>query len=225
MSRMQPRLSMAGQANCLLNAGSLGLNVGMVSPITAVPFEWQPRMPSAVQQPSAAPQGNMRQGLALQAHRQQLIAGQPSPVKPQNPAEQAASGQPRCLPPASGQQGMLRSEMGRIADRPPQEAPPPQAPVPAFFKQHSNPTTEDYLPPTSKHGYTAGRDSAPKHYLHMKNEHPYLTPSPESPEQWSSPSPHSMSDWSDSTPSPTIMGHQPQMQHMADQVTKMQVFA
>ncbi|XP_072925215.1 neurogenic locus notch homolog protein 3 isoform X3 [Hemitrygon akajei] len=218
-----PRLSvpqMVAQPGCLLSGGNLGLSMGT--------FEWRARAGSS-QHGLLLPQASH---LTMGSMGPQLI-GQQSPVKnrAEQPAapSQAPNGQPRCIPP-SVQQGLLRGEVGRRADRcsqglSPQEAQPSQAGLPPFFKQHGGAPSEDYLPPTSKHGYTAGHDGAPKHYLHLKNEHPYLTPSPESPEQWSSPSPHSMSDWSDSSPSPAIIGHQAQMQHMTEQVTKMQVFA
>lgn len=70
----------------------------------------------------------------------------------------------------------------------PQERPPPYLAAPGHAEEY---------PAAGAHG------SPPKaRFLRVPSEHPYLTPSPESPEHWASPSPPSLSDWSDSTPSP-----------------------
>lgn len=101
----------------------------------------------------------------------------------------------------------------------PSQAPPAQA-------SSSTAGLEDYPTPPSQHSYTSAMDATPKHYLHVPSEHPYLTPSPESPEPWSSPSPHCVSDWSDSTPSPAVTGPtQTQISHVQESNGKMQVFA
>lgn len=71
----------------------------------------------------------------------------------------------------------------------PQERPPPYLAAPGHG--------EEFPAVAGAHG------SPPKaRFLRVPSEHPYLTPSPESPEHWASPSPPSLSDWSDSTPSP-----------------------
>uniref|UniRef100_A0A4W2F136 Uncharacterized protein n=1 Tax=Bos indicus x Bos taurus TaxID=30522 RepID=A0A4W2F136_BOBOX len=71
----------------------------------------------------------------------------------------------------------------------PQERPPPYLAAPGHG--------EEFPAVAAAHG------SPPKaRFLRVPSEHPYLTPSPESPEHWASPSPPSLSDWSDSTPSP-----------------------
>lgn len=70
----------------------------------------------------------------------------------------------------------------------PQERPPPYLAAPGHGEEYPVAGT---------------RGSPPKaRFLRVPSEHPYLTPSPESPEHWASPSPPSLSDWSDSTPSP-----------------------
>lgn len=57
-----------------------------------------------------------------------------------------------------------------------------------------------YPTPPSQHSQS-GSESTPQHYLHPPET--YLTPSPESPGQWSSSSPHSaQSDWSEGISSP-----------------------
>uniref|UniRef100_A0A8D0G6A8 Notch receptor 3 n=1 Tax=Sphenodon punctatus TaxID=8508 RepID=A0A8D0G6A8_SPHPU len=102
-------------------------------------------------------------------------------------------------------------------------------PTPAPAKEPpqylTGPGVEDYPTPPSQHSYTQGQDVTPKHFLHPPSEHPYLTPSPESPEQWGSPSPHSLSDWSESTPSPVVLGPSHTQLSGAEPPAKMQVFA
>lgn len=70
----------------------------------------------------------------------------------------------------------------------PQERPPPYLATPGHGEE---------FPATGTHG-----SPQKARFLRVPSEHPYLTPSPESPEHWASPSPPSLSDWSDSTPSP-----------------------
>uniref|UniRef100_A0A452SNF0 Neurogenic locus notch homolog protein 1 n=1 Tax=Ursus americanus TaxID=9643 RepID=A0A452SNF0_URSAM len=64
-------------------------------------------------------------------------------------------------------------------------------------------TTAQFLTPPSQHSYSSSpADNTPSHQLQVP-EHPFLTPSPESPDQWSSSSPHShVSDWSEGISSP-----------------------
>lgn len=72
-----------------------------------------------------------------------------------------------------------------------------------------------YPTPPSQHSHSGGETTP--HYLHPP-ENTYLTPSPESPGQWSSSSPHSVSDWSESMASP--MGHNLHSLHSVDQHQK-----
>lgn len=64
-------------------------------------------------------------------------------------------------------------------------------------------TTAQFLTPPSQHSCSSSPvDNTPSHQLQVP-EHPFLTPSPESPDQWSSSSPHSnISDWSEGISSP-----------------------
>lgn len=63
-------------------------------------------------------------------------------------------------------------------------------------------TTPQFLTPPSQHSYPSPMDHTPSHQL-QGPDHPFLTPSPESPDQWSSSSPHSnVSDWSEGISSP-----------------------
>lgn len=63
-------------------------------------------------------------------------------------------------------------------------------------------STTQFLTPPSHHSYPSPMDHTPSHQLQVP-DHPFLTPSPESPDQWSSSSPHSnVSDWSEGISSP-----------------------
>lgn len=65
----------------------------------------------------------------------------------------------------------------------------------------SMPSTQ-FLTPPSQHSYSSPIDNTPSHQVQV-SDHPFLTPSPGSPDQWSSSSPHSnMSDWSEGISSP-----------------------
>uniref|UniRef100_A0A8C9T1I3 Neurogenic locus notch homolog protein 1 n=1 Tax=Scleropages formosus TaxID=113540 RepID=A0A8C9T1I3_SCLFO len=73
-----------------------------------------------------------------------------------------------------------------------------------------------FLTPPSQHSYTAPLDNTPSHQLQVP-DHPFLTPSPGSPDQWSSSSPHSnMSDWSEGISSPPT-SMQSKIGHVPDQ--------
>uniref|UniRef100_A0A8C1LGW8 Neurogenic locus notch homolog protein 1 n=1 Tax=Cyprinus carpio TaxID=7962 RepID=A0A8C1LGW8_CYPCA len=74
-----------------------------------------------------------------------------------------------------------------------------------------------FLTPPSQHSYSATMDTnTPSHQLQVP-DHPFLTPSPGSPDQWSSSSPHSnMSDWSEGISSPPT-SMQSQIGHIPEQ--------
>lgn len=73
-----------------------------------------------------------------------------------------------------------------------------------------------FLTPPSQHSYSGPMDNTPNHQLQVP-DHPFLTPSPGSPDQWSSSSPHSnMSDWSEGISSPPTSLHS-QMNLIPDQ--------
>uniref|UniRef100_A0AAY4E0N6 Notch receptor 2 n=1 Tax=Denticeps clupeoides TaxID=299321 RepID=A0AAY4E0N6_9TELE len=93
----------------------------------------------------------------------------------------------------------------------------------APYQQLQSPV-DKYPTPPSQHSYPASgsEGTTPGHPAQPPNEHPYLTPSPESPDPWSSSSPHSNSDWSDVTTSPTPLGNPhtlapPRHTHIPDQ--------
>lgn len=74
-----------------------------------------------------------------------------------------------------------------------------------------------FLTPPSQHSYSGTIDTnTPSHQLQVP-DHPFLTPSPGSPDQWSSSSPHSnMSDWSEGISSPPTSMHS-QITHIPEQ--------
>ncbi|CAB1319564.1 unnamed protein product [Coregonus sp. 'balchen'] len=68
-----------------------------------------------------------------------------------------------------------------------------------------------------RHSYSGPMDNTPNLQLQVP-DHPFLTPSPGSPDQWSSSSPHSnMSDWSEGISSPPTSSMQSQIGHIPDQ--------
>uniref|UniRef100_A0AAQ6ADV3 Notch receptor 3 n=1 Tax=Amphiprion ocellaris TaxID=80972 RepID=A0AAQ6ADV3_AMPOC len=279
---LQGRVSMASDVNhgYVLSSGQMGLNMGMVSPVS-VPFDWHNRMtPSSqcgqqvvniVQSNQAAmhPQSQAMQQQNMLMHQQQIYRNamlQPtpvtstptiSPVKLPSIAEQQQQQQQQQLmnhsitnqqsiarmgtstpptpqtsqpPPSFFQQQQMSQQPSQSQPpaQPPQASTPTAQPAQALPSQPSGSTAgkEDYPTPPSQHSYSSALDATPKHYLHLPSEHPYLTPSPESPEHWSSPSPHCVSDWSDSTPSPAVaVPAQTQITQIPEANGKMQVFA
>uniref|UniRef100_A0A672GRE9 Neurogenic locus notch homolog protein 1 n=1 Tax=Salarias fasciatus TaxID=181472 RepID=A0A672GRE9_SALFA len=86
--------------------------------------------------------------------------------------------------------------------------------LPSSINQ-SMPSTQ-FLTPPSQHSYSGPMDNTPNHQVQVP-DHPFLTPSPGSPDQWSSSSPHSnMSDWSEGISSPPT-SMQSQIGHIPEQ--------
>ncbi|MGH0184391.1 UNVERIFIED_CONTAM: hypothetical protein FKN15_014515 [Acipenser sinensis] len=122
------------------------------------------------------------------------------------------------------------SDMGHPAAQMPNNLMPQQdgqrvAALPQYQPLQSS--VDKYPTPPSQHSYPSTSENTPGHSKPGPSEHPYLTPSPESPDQWSSSSPHSASDWSDVTTSPTSMSQlQPSGAHIPEQQrSSMQAFA
>uniref|UniRef100_A0A8C1L6C0 Notch receptor 3 n=1 Tax=Cyprinus carpio TaxID=7962 RepID=A0A8C1L6C0_CYPCA len=280
---MQGRVAMQGGSinqgphNCVLNAGQMSLNMGMVSPVS-VPFDWHNHMPPSSQcsqsmvsimHPASSQAGMIPQTPTLQQssmlmHQQQVFRNAQQPILQPTPVSNTPSISPVKLASIAEQQPQQLhthtltnpnlSRMSSSTPPTPQQAQPP----PAFFQPQQPQTQppqasaapqasqaqaipsqalaaqasistagpEDYPTPPSQHSISSAMDATPKHYLRVPSEHPYLTPSPESPEPWSSPSPHCVSDWSDSTPSPAVTAAaQTQISHVQESNGKMQVFA
>ncbi|TMS08310.1 Neurogenic locus notch-like protein protein 1 [Larimichthys crocea] len=67
-------------------------------------------------------------------------------------------------------------------------------PIHTVMPQETQILGTQFLTPPSQHSYSGPMDNTPNHQLQVP-DHPFLTPSPGSPDQWSSSSPHSnMSD-------------------------------
>lgn len=82
-------------------------------------------------------------------------------------------------------------------------------------QQYQNYQYHQYPTPPSQHSHMGGPgETTPQHYISPET---YLTPSPDSPGQWSSSSPHSASDWSEgisSPPAPPTSLSQQTMSHL-----------
>lgn len=80
-------------------------------------------------------------------------------------------------------------------------------PIHTVMPQETQILSAQFLTPPSQHSYNGPMDNTPNHQLQVP-DHPFLTPSPGSPDQWSSSSPHSnMSDWSEGISSPPTSIH------------------
>lgn len=80
-------------------------------------------------------------------------------------------------------------------------------PIHTVMPQETQILGAQFLTPPSQHSYSGPMDNTPSHQLQVP-DHPFLTPSPGSPDQWSSSSPHSnMSDWSEGISSPPTSIH------------------
>lgn len=89
-------------------------------------------------------------------------------------------------------------------------------PIHTVMPQETQILGAQFLTPPSQHSYSGPMDNTPNHQLQVP-DHPFLTPSPGSPDQWSSSSPHSnMSDWSEGISSPPTSIHS-QMNLIPDQ--------
>uniref|UniRef100_A0A7M4E463 Neurogenic locus notch homolog protein 2 n=1 Tax=Crocodylus porosus TaxID=8502 RepID=A0A7M4E463_CROPO len=121
------------------------------------------------------------------------------------------------LPSASFPVAVIPQQDGQVA----------QTILPAYHQFQSS--MGKYPTPPSQHSYTSSSatERTPSHNRHLQGEHPYLTPSPESPDQWSSSSPHSASDWSDVATSPSHGSTQrgPVARMSEQQRNNMQVYA
>lgn len=119
------------------------------------------------------------------------------------------------LPSASFSMAAIPQQDGQVA----------QTILPAYHQFQSS--MGKYPTPPSQHScYSSATERTPSHNRHLQGEHPYLTPSPESPDQWSSSSPHSASDWSDVATSPGNNQRGPAAAHMSEQQrNNMQVYA
>lgn len=166
----------------------------------------------------AAPQSRPPEGKHMSTQREPLPPIVTFQLIPKGSIAQAAGApqtQSSCPPAVAGPLPSMYQipEMPRLPSvafpptmMPQQEGQVAQTIVPTY---HPFPASVGKYPtPPSQHSYASSNaaERTPSHGGHLQGEHPYLTPSPESPDQWSSSSPHSASDWSDVTTSPTPGG-------------------
>ncbi|XP_015681067.1 neurogenic locus notch homolog protein 1, partial [Protobothrops mucrosquamatus] len=132
---------------------------------------------------------------------------QPQQPQQQPPPPQAHSGATNTAPQVGA--SFLGSELGQVELQQPMSGGalavhailPQDTQVLATSLPQALSTTQ-FLTPPSQHSYPSPMDHTPSHQLQVP-DHPFLTPSPESPDQWSSSSPHSnVSDWSEGISSP-----------------------
>lgn len=211
------------------NAGSLS----RLHPVT-VPADWMNRMemnetqynemfgmvlaPAEGNPPGIAPQSRPHEGKHIPTPREPLPPIVTFQLIPKGSIAQpagAAQPQSNCPPAVAGALPTMYQipEMARLpnmafptAMMPQQDGQVAQTILPTY---HPFPASVGKYPtPPSQHSYASSNaaERTPSHSGHLQGEHPYLTPSPESPDQWSSSSPHSASDWSDVTTSPTPGG-------------------
>uniref|UniRef100_A0A663MZA9 Neurogenic locus notch homolog protein 1 n=1 Tax=Athene cunicularia TaxID=194338 RepID=A0A663MZA9_ATHCN len=174
-------------------------------------------------------QSQQLQQMQQQQLQQQNMQAQQQPQQPQPQAQQQQQAQQHHNPSsnASGHigQNFLGTELSQPDMQPvsssamavhtilPQDSQMLPTSLPSSLAQPM--TTTQFLTPPSQHSYSSPLDNTPSHQLQVP-DHPFLTPSPESPDQWSSSSPHSnVSDWSEGISSPPTsmqsqMGHIPE---------------
>ncbi len=165
---MQGRVNQ-GPHNCMLNAGQMSLNMGMVSPVT-VPFDWHNRMPPSSQcsqpmvsimHPASSQAGMIPQTPTLQQnsmlmHQQQVFRNAQQPILQPTPVSNTPSISPVKLPPIAEQQPQqLHSHaltnpnltrMGSSTPPTPQQAQPP----PAFYQPQTQPPQASAAPQASQ---------------------------------------------------------------------------
>ncbi|CAH2275304.1 neurogenic locus notch homolog 3 [Pelobates cultripes] len=219
---LQGRVPLQRAPSCVVN----GLSLGMVNP--NLPFAWQNQLASSHSQRNimaGAPVGSVPNLHQLHAQQVLMLHNQ---MAMQSPVKMSMEQQCQMGSAATNAAHMRQQSMPHVTERSAQSLAPAEG---NYFKQQvvtSEGTiqTSPAVPAPPQQTFAPSQEDTPKHYLHVPNEHPYLTPSPESPEQWSSPSPRSVSEWSDATPSPVVVGGaHGQSTHMPEQSSNMQVFA
>uniref|UniRef100_A0A4W4H7B4 Neurogenic locus notch homolog protein 1 n=1 Tax=Electrophorus electricus TaxID=8005 RepID=A0A4W4H7B4_ELEEL len=179
---------------------------------------------------STLPQMMSYQGLASTHLSAQPHALQPQPMQPS--LQQRQQSQPSIQlqhqnsSAPSGGQAFVGTELGVSAGEL-QQGTGSAIPIHTILPQEtqllsaqalaSSMASTQFLTPPSQHSYSAAMDNnTPSHQL-QGPDHPFLTPSPGSPDQWSSSSPHSnVSDWSEGISSPPT-SMQSQISHIPEQ--------
>uniref|UniRef100_A0AAQ4PW40 Neurogenic locus notch homolog protein 1 n=1 Tax=Gasterosteus aculeatus aculeatus TaxID=481459 RepID=A0AAQ4PW40_GASAC len=222
LSRMHGNMSQPGQFNPMRGApgGQGGLHPGgqhgmMTSLHNGHPASLSQMMTyQGIQSTRLGPQPHIRQAQQMQQMQnlQQLQQQQQQSIQLQHQNSSTTSGQSFIggeLSSPELQQGGGNSSMP-IHTILPQET----QIMPTAVSQSMAST--QFLTPPSQHSYSGPMDNTPNHQVQVP-DHPFLTPSPGSPDQWSSSSPHSnMSDWSEGISSPPT-SMQAQIAHLPEQ--------
>uniref|UniRef100_A0A8C6P6B2 Neurogenic locus notch homolog protein 1 n=1 Tax=Nothobranchius furzeri TaxID=105023 RepID=A0A8C6P6B2_NOTFU len=223
LSRMHGSLSQPGQFNPMRGApgGQGGLHQsGQHGMITTSLHNGHPNSSlsqmmtyQGMQNPRLGPQAHLMQQQAQQMQQlQNLQQLQQQSIQLQHQSSNATSSQNFI----SGELSSPELQQGTGPTNMPIHTILPQETqiIPSSINQ-SMPSTQ-FLTPPSQHSYSAPMDNTPNHQVQVP-DHPFLTPSPGSPDQWSSSSPHSnMSDWSEGISSPPT-SMQSQIGHISEQ--------
>uniref|UniRef100_A0A674DSX3 Neurogenic locus notch homolog protein 1 n=1 Tax=Salmo trutta TaxID=8032 RepID=A0A674DSX3_SALTR len=185
-SRMHPGLGQQGGFN-----QGLPMSHGMMAPLRGVPTATLSRIMGY--------QGLQTSHLGTPPHLMQQMHSRQDPQLQQQNSNSTTAGQVLS-------QSFLSSELcgsdllqGNGVGR--------SVPIHTILPQETQILGTQFLTPPSQHSYSGPIDNTPNHQLQVP-DHPFLTPSPGSPDQWSSSSPHSnMSDWSEGISSPPMSLH------------------
>uniref|UniRef100_A0A4W3H2C1 Notch receptor 2 n=1 Tax=Callorhinchus milii TaxID=7868 RepID=A0A4W3H2C1_CALMI len=239
-NNLGPTLGRVGQMN-IEWMNQMGISTSQYSPMLGILHQVSGSYPNVHQQnpvlhPNMAPvhMAMIRDAFPQLVTYQPMNGGLTQPLMQQHQAQSSQAAQQQAQPycgsmtPAPGNpmhqipNGQLNNVM-----MPAQEGQGSQTVLPPYHKLPTSVQMDKFPTPPSQHSYVSmTTDNTPNHHIHLQSEHPYLTPSPESPDQWSSSSPHSTSDWSDITPSPAPLGQRPQVSHIPEQQRgSVQVFA
>lgn len=222
LSRMHGNMSQPGQFNPMRGApgGQGGLHPGgqhgmMTSLHNGHPASLSQMMTyQGIQSTRLGPQPHIRQAQQMQQMQnlQQLQQQQQQSIQLQHQNSSTTSGQ-----------GFIGGELsspelqqgGGNSSMPIHTILPQETQIMPTAVSQSMASTQ-FLTPPSQHSYSGPMDNTPNHQVQVP-DHPFLTPSPGSPDQWSSSSPHSnMSDWSEGISSPPT-SMQAQIAHLPEQ--------
>ena len=222
LSRMHGNMSQPGQFNPMRGQGQGGLHQGMMTTSlhNGHPNAGLSQMMTypGIQSTRLGPQTHMMQQQAQQMQQMQNLQQlqqqqQQQSIQLQHQNSNTANSQNfisgELGSPELQQQGTGSSSLP-IHTILPQET----QIMPSSINQSMSST--QFLTPPSQHSYSGPMDNTPNNQAQVP-DNPFLTPSPGSPDQWSSSSPHSnMSDWSEGISSPPT-SMQSQIGHIPEQ--------
>lgn len=199
LARMHSGMSQAGQFNPLRAppGGQSGLHQGMI----AAPLH------------NGHPNSNLSQMMTYQGLQNTRLGPQTHMMQQMQNLQQLHQQHQNSNPTSS--QNFISGDLSSPELQ--QGAANSSMPIHTILPQESQimPSTQ-FLTPPSQHSYSGPMDNTPNHQVQVP-DHPFLTPSPGSPDQWSSSSPHSnMSDWSEGISSPPT-SMQSQIGHITEQ--------